>query len=74
MLDYKTLYLKLFNATEDAINAMEDAAKTMDRATKELIRVQQECEELYITDPDPDPGLRVLPFQAEEQEGMPAAQ
>ncbi len=34
MDDYKALYLKLFNATEDAIN--------------KLIEAQQECEEMYI--------------------------
>lgn len=35
MTDYKELYLKLFNATEDAIHA--------------LVIAQQECEELHLS-------------------------
>lgn len=54
MPDYKKLYLKLFNATEDAINAMEEASKIMTEATRGLIEAQQECEELYISDPESD--------------------
>ena len=34
-IDYKALYFKLFRATEDVIQG--------------LIRVQQECEELYLS-------------------------
>ena len=34
MPDYKEVYLKMVRATEDAINA--------------LIKVQQECEEMYL--------------------------
>ena len=65
MVDYKKLYLRLFNATEDAINAMEDATKTMEHATKALIQAQQDCEEIYISDPDPEPEtvLELLPRQ-----------
>ena len=43
MPDYKQMYGKLFRATEDAINI--------------LIAVQKECEELYISDAEPDSGL-----------------
>ena len=38
MTDYKALYLKLFNATEEAINL--------------LVKAQQECGELYLTTSD----------------------
>jgi len=40
MPDYKEMYLKLFRATEEAVNL--------------LIDVQQVCEELYITAPEPE--------------------
>ena len=43
MPNYKQMYSKLFRATEDAINI--------------LIAAQQECEELYISDAEPDSGL-----------------
>ena len=38
MKDYKEMYFKLFNATEDAI--------------KLLIKAQEECEELYLSSYD----------------------
>lgn len=48
MPDYKEMYLKLFRATENAINI--------------LIEAQQECEELYISAPEPE--LKVIePFR-----------
>ena len=71
MVDYKKLYLRLFNATEDAINAMEDVTKTMEQATNALIQAQQDCEEIYISDPDPEPEtvLELVPHQdASEKE------
>ena len=40
MADYKEMYFKLLNATEDAIRL--------------LIKAQQECEELYISSDDED--------------------
>ena len=39
MVDYKQMYLTMFNATEDAINALENVRLA-------LINAQQECEEL----------------------------
>lgn len=46
MPDYKKMYLTLFRATEQAINT--------------LIQAQQECEELYISEPDTE--LKILPL------------
>lgn len=40
MPDYKELYFKLFRATEQAVNV--------------LIAAQQECEELYLSEPEPE--------------------
>ena len=42
MVDYKKMYLTLFNATEDAINAVENVRPA-------LIQAQRECEELYVS-------------------------
>ena len=42
MVDYKKMYLTLFNATEDAINTMENVIQS-------LIQAQQDCEELYVS-------------------------
>ena len=58
MVDYKKMYLTMFNATEDAINALENVRQA-------LINAQQECEELYISAPEQDEesesgGLTVL--------------
>ena len=50
MVDYKKMYLTLFNATEDAINTMENV-------TQALIQAQRECEELYISAPAQDKEL-----------------
>ena len=52
------MYLTMFNATEDAINALENVRQA-------LINAQRECEELYISAPEPDKepesgGLTVL--------------
>ena len=47
MVDYKKMYLTMFNATEDAINALENVRQA-------LIQAQQDCEELYISAPEPD--------------------
>ena len=42
MVDYKKMYLTMFNATEDAINALENVRQA-------LIQAQRECEELYVS-------------------------
>ncbi len=47
MPDYKAMYLKLFQASEDAVNL--------------LISAQRECEEMYISEPEAE--LKVLNFQ-----------
>lgn len=47
MPDYKEMYLKLFNATEDAVNL--------------LIAAQRQCEELYVE--AAEPGIVTLPVQ-----------
>jgi len=48
MPDYKEMYLTLFRAVEDAVNI--------------LIEAQQECEEMYISEPEPE--LKVIePFR-----------
>ncbi|MCI9506774.1 MAG: hypothetical protein HFF62_09325 [Oscillospiraceae bacterium] len=47
MVDYKKMYLTLFNATEDAINTMENVRQA-------LIQAQRECEELYVSAPAQD--------------------
>ncbi|MCI9506840.1 MAG: hypothetical protein HFF62_09680 [Oscillospiraceae bacterium] len=47
MVDYKKMYLTMFNATEDAINALENV-------TQALINAQQKCEELYISASEQD--------------------
>lgn len=47
MPDYKELYLKLFRATEQAIYV--------------LIAAQRECEELYISKPEPE--LKLVSIQ-----------
>lgn len=46
MPDYKELYFKLFRASEQAINT--------------LIHAQKECEELYLSDPEPE--LKLIPI------------
>lgn len=65
MPDYKKMYLKIFNAAEDAINVAEQAAASLESAAKALIAAQQACEEMYISDPDEEPDLKVLTFQKE---------
>ena len=54
MPDYKEMYLKLFQASERAINT--------------LIQAQRECEELYISQPEPD--LKVLSISAENKKSI----
>ena len=43
MPDYKEMYLTMVRASEKAL-------RQMDAAREELIRVQQYCEELYLSD------------------------
>ena len=47
MVDYKKMYLTMFNATEDAINTMENVRQS-------LIDAQQKCEELYVSASEQD--------------------
>lgn len=54
MPDYKEMYLKLLRATEDAINI--------------LVEAQQACEDLYISQPEPELTLLPLPKTAEDPE------
>lgn len=51
MPDYKEMYMKLFRASEKAVNI--------------LIAAQQECEELYISSPEPE--LNVIPLPSEKK-------
>ena len=53
MPDYKEMYFKLFRASEAAINI--------------LIAAQQACEELYISQPEPE--LKLVPLPPEHKEG-----
>lgn len=58
MPDYKKMYLKLFQATEQAINT--------------LIEAQRECEELYISEPETELRVISMPDCAkEEKEWIP---
>lgn len=52
MSSYKEMYLTLFRATEQAINL--------------LIAAQRECEEQYLSMPDPD--LKILPLPSQQEE------
>ena len=54
MPDYKEMYLKMFRASEKAVNI--------------LIAAQQECEELYISSPEPE--LTVIPLPTGNQKGV----
>ena len=53
MPDYKKRYLKLFQATEQAINT--------------LIEAQRECEELYISEPETELRVISMPDCAKEE-------
>lgn len=46
MADYKTMYIKLLKATENAVN--------------EIINAQRFCEELYIRSTEEDENLKVI--------------
>ena len=52
MADYKTMYYKLFHATDKAIEL--------------LISAQRECEELYCSSEEPD--LWTLDFTQDDEE------
>ncbi len=54
MPDYKEMYLKMFRASEQALNI--------------LIVAQQECEEHYISLPEPE--FTVVPLPTENKKGM----
>ena len=49
MPDYKEMYLKMFRAAEEAVNI--------------LITAQRECEEIYISSPEPE--FQVIPLPSE---------
>lgn len=53
MTDYKQLYLKLFNASEDAI--------------ERLVAVQRECEEIIISDSDIPPEQKITVLTREDK-------
>ena len=48
MPDYKTMYLRLFNAVTDAIESID--RQNFGTAKEQLIKAQQETEELYISE------------------------
>lgn len=52
MPDYKEMYLKMVRASEDAINI--------------LITAQRECEEMYLSSPEPE--LKIVSLSKEEDE------
>lgn len=57
MPDYKEMYLKLFRASEVAVNV--------------LIAAQRECEELYVSAPEPELKVIKLPEQSGGDEVKP---
>ena len=50
MMDYQSLYHKLFNACTDAIADMEN--QNFGQAKERLIAAQQQAEELYLSRED----------------------
>ena len=46
MIDYKTMYIKLFNAVTDAINCIQQGS--CGTAKEILMQAQQDTEEFYI--------------------------
>ena len=54
MTDFKEMYLKLFQASEQAINM--------------LIEAQRECEKLYISSSQPE--LTVIPLSTENKKDV----
>lgn len=53
MIDYKELYLKMVNATEDAIRI--------------LIATQRECEEAVISEEDVPPELKLIELPKDQE-------
>ena len=49
MMDYTKMYLKMLRASEQAVGI--------------LIAAQQECEELYISSPEPELTMILLPTE-----------
>lgn len=58
MPDYKEMYLKMMRAAEKAIRSEEEALRA-------LVEAQRECEELYLSSPEPE--LTVLPKPRTEE-------
>ena len=56
MLDYKEMYLKLFRASEQAANI--------------LIAAQRECEELYISQSEPELKVVSISSSSENKKSM----
>ena len=54
MPDYKEMHLKLLRASEKAVNL--------------LIAAQQECEEMYLSAPEPELKIVELPERGDENE------
>ena len=54
MANYKEMYLKMFRASEQAVNI--------------LIAAQRECEELYISSPEPE--LHIIELPTENKKGV----
>jgi hypothetical protein len=52
MPDYKEMYLKMFRASEEAVNL--------------LIAAQRECEELYISSPEPE--LKIIELSERKED------
>ena len=52
MPDNKEMYLKLFRTSEDAVNLLIDA--------------QRECEEMYLSSPEPE--LKIITLSTENAE------
>ena len=51
MVDYKSLYFKLFAAMADAVDVLE-RSKNIKKAKEILINAQLEAEEIYINSED----------------------
>ena len=59
MPDYKEMCLKMVRATEKAIRAEEETLRT-------LIEAQRECEELYLSAPEPE--LKIVELLTHDQQ------
>ena len=53
-MDYKKMYLSLFNSITDSLNALENL--NYGQAADLLKRAQSDCEEMYVEDAEELPG------------------